>query len=74
MNTSHTFPASVRFGHGASKGSASSWQQFVELLAVWAQRARTRRELAALDERLLQDIGLRRGDALHEASKPFWRP
>jgi uncharacterized protein YjiS (DUF1127 family) len=27
----------------------------------------------ALDERLLRDIGLRRGDAYREYAKPCWR-
>ncbi len=39
----------------------------------WQARARSRRELMALDDRTLQDIGLGRGDAYMEYSKPFWR-
>jgi uncharacterized protein YjiS (DUF1127 family) len=34
--------------------------------------ARSRRQLAQLDERLLRDIGLDRGTARYEASKSFW--
>ena len=34
--------------------------------------ARSRRQLAQLDERLLRDIGLDRGAARFEASKSFW--
>ena len=34
--------------------------------------ARSRRQLAQLDERLLRDIGLDRGTARHEATKGFW--
>ena len=34
--------------------------------------ARSRRQLAQLDERLLRDIGLDRGTARFEASKSFW--
>ena len=37
------------------------------------ERARGRRALTELDERMLRDIGLRREDALREADKPFWR-
>jgi uncharacterized protein YjiS (DUF1127 family) len=44
-----------------------------ELVAEWQARSRARRELMALDERSLQDIGLSRGDAYMEYSKPFWR-
>ena len=43
------------------------------LVAEWRARSRSRRELMALDDRLLQDIGLGRGDAYMEYSKPFWR-
>lgn len=39
----------------------------------WMQRERERRQLAALDHRLLRDIGLSRADALEEARKPFWK-
>lgn len=45
----------------------------VALSALWAARHRQRRELRELDERLLRDIGLTRGEALREAAKPFWR-
>jgi uncharacterized protein YjiS (DUF1127 family) len=37
------------------------------------ERQRQRRALLALDPRLLGDIGISRGQALHEGSKPFWR-
>ena len=45
----------------------------VVLFGEWRRRLRERRELADMCERSLQDIGLSRYDALHEASKPFWR-
>jgi uncharacterized protein YjiS (DUF1127 family) len=44
-----------------------------DLVAEWQARARSRRELMALDDRTLQDIGVSRGDAYMEYSKPFWR-
>jgi uncharacterized protein YjiS (DUF1127 family) len=43
------------------------------LIGEWRRRLRERRELADMCERSLRDIGLSRYDALHEASKPFWR-
>jgi uncharacterized protein YjiS (DUF1127 family) len=43
------------------------------LLSIWRRRLRERRELAAMDDRGLRDIGLTRYDAYCEASKPFWR-
>jgi uncharacterized protein YjiS (DUF1127 family) len=42
-------------------------------IAEWRQRARSRRELMALDGRELQDIHLTRCDAMSEAGKPFWK-
>ena len=39
---------------------------------AWAGRARQRRALAKLDERLLTDIGVNRLQAKAEAGKPFW--
>ena len=46
----------------------------VELLLVWQQRARDRRQLQSLSDHMLRDIGLTRADVFAEASKPFWRP
>lgn len=43
------------------------------LVAEWRARSRSRRELMALNERTLRDIGLSPGDAYMEYSKPFWR-
>lgn len=39
----------------------------------WRRRARDRAELAGLDDRMLKDIGLTRGDAEFLSNKPFWR-
>lgn len=36
-------------------------------------RQRTRNRLAALDDRLLRDIGLDPAEAATEIAKPFWR-
>ncbi len=43
-------------------------------LLDWIDRVRSRRQLAALDDRLLRDIGVGRIDAEREAAKPFWMP
>ena len=37
-----------------------------------AELAKSRRQLAQLDDRLLRDIGLDRGKARFEATKGFW--
>ncbi len=52
-------------------------QRACEAGRVWQRSSRTRAQLRALldhgNDRLLQDIGIRRVDALREAGKPFWR-
>ena len=42
-------------------------------LGEWRRRTRERGELAALDDRMLKDIGLTRTDAEFLSNKPFWR-
>jgi uncharacterized protein YjiS (DUF1127 family) len=42
-------------------------------IAEWRRRARSRRELMALDGRDLRDILLTRCDVLRESDKPFWK-
>jgi uncharacterized protein YjiS (DUF1127 family) len=42
-------------------------------LREWRQRSRSRAELARLDERMLRDIGVTRGDVWREINQPFWR-
>jgi uncharacterized protein YjiS (DUF1127 family) len=45
----------------------------LERLFVWLTLARSRRDLAQLDDRALRDIGIDRATAIEESSKPFWR-
>jgi len=44
----------------------------IESVMTRAELARSRRQLAQLDERLLRDIGLDRATARFEATKGFW--
>lgn len=39
----------------------------------WSERSNQRKVLLALDDRLLNDIGISRADAEQEGAKPFWR-
>jgi uncharacterized protein YjiS (DUF1127 family) len=45
----------------------------VETILFWRVLARGRRHLAALDDRMLRDIGLTRADVDREYRKPFWQ-
>jgi uncharacterized protein YjiS (DUF1127 family) len=38
----------------------------------WLERARSRRQLAELDDRMLADIGIDRATAHAESERPFW--
>ena len=38
------------------------------------ERARQRRALSSLSDKMLRDIGLARADIVREVAKPFWRP
>lgn len=44
-----------------------------DLVIGAVERARGRRTLRLLDDRMLRDIGLDRGAAQYESDKPFWR-
>lgn len=56
---------------------AVRWRQLRTLLRCWIvarlARQRQRRALAALDERLLRDIGVSAEAARIEVEKPIWR-
>ena len=62
----------ARFGGG--------WRITLSRLAVnviegalgWQARASERTQLAAMDDRLLRDVGLSRADIMRESTKPFW--
>jgi uncharacterized protein YjiS (DUF1127 family) len=41
-------------------------------LVTWQERARSRRQLAGLDDYLLRDLGLSRSQIDREIRKPFW--
>ena len=57
------WPAQVR--RGAAK--------LADIIIRVRQAARERRQLLALSDRDLHDIGISRIDALQEAEKPLWR-
>ncbi len=44
-----------------------------DLLQVWQERAKQRRQLAALSDRMLRDIGVSASDVEGEIRKWFWQ-
>ncbi|EIK55057.1 hypothetical protein YO5_19887 [Stutzerimonas stutzeri TS44] len=47
--------------------------ELLALLRLWQQRARSRRQLAQLDARLLADTGISPSERQEELRRPFWR-
>ena len=62
----------------ARTAGPNSWSQLVwhvvEVAEIWVGRRRQRRQLAAMSDYLLRDMGIGRAEAEQEAMKPFWRP
>ena len=54
-------------------GSKSRLARILGKVVFWHERARQRRRLSQLDERLLADMGLDRVRVRQEVCKPFWR-
>jgi uncharacterized protein YjiS (DUF1127 family) len=59
--------------HAAGQHTPAHAGGLRSLIAEWLHRIESRRDLAALTDRELRDIGITRVDALGEAEKPFWR-
>jgi uncharacterized protein YjiS (DUF1127 family) len=63
---------------GAHRGAAmartlgDSVERTFASLREWRRRSRTRAELAALDDRMLEDIGITRAEAEFLGDEPFW--
>lgn len=58
---------------GEAAGLAGIYEKVVATLAVWEKRIQTRRELAELSFREIQDIGIDQALIEQEIAKPFWR-
>jgi uncharacterized protein YjiS (DUF1127 family) len=82
MKGTHMSTVNLQASHatfaGQRPGGRSAWQGrligTVDLLLTWYERRRQRRELQALSDHMLHDIGIGRGDVEAEVAKPFWRP
>jgi uncharacterized protein YjiS (DUF1127 family) len=77
-NYSYPAPAAVAAPEASVDGRefARTLQRFAANVFTtaleWQERARQRRRLAELDDRMLKDIGLTRADVSREVEKPFW--
>ena len=63
----------ARFAGVALPPPYGAFVRAVHALLAWQERARSRRQLAGLDDRLLRDIGLDRATASRELDKGFWQ-
>jgi uncharacterized protein YjiS (DUF1127 family) len=81
MRTTHMLSESIRTSHATLAGLTASPRPLlvsrvgraVDLVLIWHERVRQRRQLRSLSTHMLRDIGLSRADVEGEASKPFWR-
>ncbi len=77
MTTMHFQSSRRRTGdirrRAALDGLSDATQWVRATLGEWRWRSRERGQLAALDDRMLRDIGLTRADAIRLSRKPFWQ-
>jgi uncharacterized protein YjiS (DUF1127 family) len=52
---------------------SESVRRFIKLIGTWRRRARSRRELTAITDQELRDLGITRHNVSHEVAKPFWK-
>jgi uncharacterized protein YjiS (DUF1127 family) len=71
--TSRQGAATLRHYDGTETCRPAWETQLLRWYARCSARSRQRQALAQLDDRLLDDIGVTRQQALAEASKPFWK-
>ena len=73
MRTEHWMQTNGAATRGAFGHDLLGWlTRAVDVLLAWQTRAAERGQLAAMDDRLLRDVGLSRSDVERERSKPFW--
>lgn len=69
LTATAALPSPMRPGAAARQLLA----QLLDTLGAWHHNWRSRRDLLALDDHLLKDIGLTRSQVHAEAHKPFWQ-
>ena len=63
--------ASATAGRKADKGLL---KQIVASLSIWWRIHRDRRQMFAMSDDMLRDVGLSRADVEREFQRPFWEP
>jgi uncharacterized protein YjiS (DUF1127 family) len=67
---------SIRDPDRGNSAWAAGWHflpSWTNTMGIRLGRSQGRQDLSALDDRLLEDIGISREEALWNAGKPFWR-
>lgn len=59
--------------HIVASDLAPVLDRLIETPISWLERMRERRQLAALSDTMLKDIGVSRADVEHVVEKPFWK-
>jgi uncharacterized protein YjiS (DUF1127 family) len=76
---SKRYPMSLQTTLGLARGATEPpgrntiLRRLIGLLRRWRERAHSHRDLCELDDRILQDIGLRRDALLRRPTRPFWQ-
>jgi uncharacterized protein YjiS (DUF1127 family) len=73
ISTAPYRPAIARPARGKAMTPIRLIRALLARLRYWHRRSIQRAELAALDDRMLKDIGLTRADVQREINKPFWQ-
>jgi uncharacterized protein YjiS (DUF1127 family) len=71
MTVNSTMPRTN--GWLTADGGSFAVKRIIGTIREWRHRARSRRDLMALDARTLWDMRLTRADAMREAGKSFWK-
>ena len=72
IDTSWQRPIDPRSAPSPLAPWARQMARMLQHLGEWRERARSRRLLQQLDDRMLRDVGLSRADVARECAKHFW--
>ena len=71
-NRAHALTRDDPLGFSQRRARRASLWGLLRVFWRWHERSRQRHQLAALDDHMLRDIGLTRGQATQEAARPYW--